>query len=63
MNKLTFVLSNGLELTWSTNDTVKYEHFFHILAVHIKNEKVTVDRVIKETEQGSTTTFNLAFDN
>lgn len=63
MNKLTFVLSNDLELTWSENDRMRYHEFFHVLTVHLKKENLTVKSVIKETESGSTTTFNLAFDN
>ena len=63
MGEITYVLDNGLELTYGPDNFKDYSEFFNVLALHIKKENLTVKSIIKVSDQGSTTTFNLTFDN
>lgn len=65
MKTITFILDNGYEkLTWYENSEFTYNEFCSkVLGSYLKSYDVSITSVVKVSDQGSTTTFNLTFDN
>ena len=63
MEKITFVLNDQESLIWSSNLRISYQEFCsELLSFYLKEYDASIQRIIKTSKNGSTTIFNLNFD-